>query len=163
MILGTSPVAVISDALGMKTEPNLRLVDGHPSARALNNVLIIDSGGVSRLAERSTRALALIRALRHDELWPPIAPTVVLVESLQGHSGRYANTNRFLKTCVIDTLVTERTARRAAELRRRARHGSAVDAIVVALAEPGGTVLTGDTADIEALAAHAHHVTVETI
>ena len=125
-------------------------------------MLIIDSGGVSRLAERSTRALALIRALRDNGLWPPIAPTVVLVESLQGHSGRDATTNRFLKTCVIDAVVTERTARRAAELRRLARHGSAVDAVVVALAEPGGTVLTGDRADIEALAAHAHHVSVET-
>ena len=126
-------------------------------------MLIIDSGGVSRLAERSARALALIRALRDDGLWPPAAPTVVLVESLQGHIGRDATTNMFLKTCVIETIVTERTARRAAELRRRARHGSAVDAIVVALAEPGGTVLTGDKADIEALAAHAQHVTVETI
>jgi hypothetical protein len=126
-------------------------------------VLIIDSGGVSRLAERSTRALALIRAFRDDGLWPPIAPTVVLVESLQGHGGRDAITNRFLKACVIDAVVTERTARRAAELRRHARHGSAVDAIVVALAEPGGTVLTGDKADIGALAAHAHEVTVETI
>ena len=126
-------------------------------------MLIIDSGGVSRLAERSTRTLALIRALRGGGLWPPIAPTVVLVESLRGHSGRDANTNRFLKTCIIETLVAERTARRAAELRRQARHGSAVDAMVVALAEPAGTILTGDSADIEALAAHAHHVTVETI
>ena len=126
-------------------------------------MLIIDSGGVSRLAERSTRALALIRALRDDGLWPPIAPTIVLVESLQGHSARDADTNRFLKACVIDAVVTERTARRSAELRRRARHGSAVDAVVVALAEPGGTVLTGDKADIGALAAHAHHVIVESI
>lgn len=126
-------------------------------------MLIIDSGGVSRLAERSARALALIRALRDDGQWPPVAPTVVLVESLQGHIGRDATTSMFLKTCVIDTIVTERTARRAAQLRRRAQHGSAVDAIVVALAEPGDTVLTGDKAHIEALAAHAHLVTVETI
>ena len=126
-------------------------------------MLIIDSGGVSRLAERSARALALIRALRDDGLWPPVAPTVVLVESLQGHSGRDATTNMFLKTCVIDAVVTESTARRAAELRRRARHESAVGAVVVALAEPGGTVLTGDKADTESLAAQAHHVTVETI
>ena len=126
-------------------------------------MLIVDSGGVSRLAERSTRALALIRSLRSDGLWPPVVPTVVLVESLQGHIGRDANTNRFLKTCVVESLVTERTARRAAELRRRARRGSAVDAIIVALAEPGGTVLTGDRADLEALAAHAHLVTVEAV
>ena len=126
-------------------------------------MLIIDSGGVSRLAERSPRALALIRALRDAGLWPPVTPTVVLVESLQGHSGRDTTTNRFLKTCVIEELMTESTARRAAELRRRARYGSAVDAVVVALAEPGGTVLTGDKADITALAAHANEVTVETI
>ncbi len=92
-----------------------------------------------------------------------MTPTVVLVESLQGHAGRDANTNRFLKTCVIDEIITEQTARRAAELRRRARPGSAVDALVVALAEPGGTVLTGDKAAIEALAAQAQDVSVEPI
>ena len=41
--------------------------------------------------------------------------------------------------------------------------GSAVDALVVALAEPGGTVLTGDQAGIEALAAHARLVSVALI
>ena len=38
---------------------------------------------------------------------------------------------------------------------------SAVDALVVALAEPGGAVLTGDRADLEALAALAGAVAVE--
>jgi hypothetical protein len=51
----------------------------------------------------------------------------------------------------------------AAELRWRARTGSVVDALVVALAEPGGTALTGDKANIEALAAHARDVSVELI
>ena len=54
-------------------------------------------------------------------------------------------------------------ARRAAELRRRARRGSAVDALVVAVAEPDGAVLTGDEADITALAAVSHGVTVELV
>jgi hypothetical protein len=40
---------------------------------------------------------------------------------------------------------------------------SAVDAIVVALAEPGGTVLTTDPDDLEALAAHAQRVRVERV
>jgi hypothetical protein len=44
-----------------------------------------------------------------------------------------------------------------------ARRGSAVAALAVATAEPGGTVLTGDRADIEALAAHADHVSIEVI
>lgn len=126
-------------------------------------MLILDSGGVSRLSERSTRALALIRSLRAEQLWPPIVPTVVLVESLQSRPGRDANTNRFLKTCIIEDQVSEALARRAAELRRRAGRGSAVDALVIALAEPGGTVLTGDTDDLEALAAHAQDVDVERV
>jgi hypothetical protein len=55
------------------------------------------------------------------------------------------------------------TAQRAAELRRMSGHGSAVDAIVVAFAEPGGTVITGDRVDIENLAAHANKVYVAAI
>ncbi len=88
---------------------------------------------------------------------------MVLVESLQGHGERDANANRFLKTCIIDPEVSEATARRAAQLRRLARAGSAVDALLVALAEPGGTVITGDRADLEALAAHADRVAIEVI
>lgn len=126
-------------------------------------MLVLDSGGVSRLSARTKTAAALIGSLVDQELWPPIVPTVVLVESLQGDSGRDANTNRFLKTCIIDAAIGEATARRAAQLRRLARTGSAVDALVVALAEPGGTVLTGDRADLEALAAHAEGVGIEVI
>ena len=126
-------------------------------------MLIVDSGGVSRLAARSKAAAALIASLREAGLWPPVLPTVVLVEALHGHPGRDANTTRFLKTCVVEADVPLTLARRAAELRRRAARGSAVDAVVVALAEPGGTVLTGDTADITALAGHARHVAVEPI
>ncbi len=55
------------------------------------------------------------------------------------------------------------TARRAALLRFRATRGSAVDAVVVALAEHGGSVLTGDPEDLRALAAHADGVTVAAI
>lgn len=126
-------------------------------------MLVLDSGGVSRLTSRTKVALSLIQALSSQGLWPPMVPSVVLAESLQGNSSRDANTNRFLKTCVIETIVSVDVARRAAELRRRARAGSAVDALVVALAEPGGTILTGDKADIEALAAFADRVIVQVI
>lgn len=88
---------------------------------------------------------------------------MVLVESLYGDPGRDANTHRFLKMCIIDPSVSPLMARRAAELRRRASTGSAVDALVVAIAEPGGTVLTGDRADIKSLATHADHVAVEVV
>ncbi len=122
--------------------------------------LVLDSGGVSRLAERSRPALALIAALRDEGLWPPIVPSPVLVECLQGHAGRDANENRFLKTCDVVELVPAALSRRAASLRRLARRGSAIDALVVASAEPGGTVLTSDPLDLLALAAHADGVEI---
>jgi hypothetical protein len=82
------------------------------------------------------------------------------VECLEGHAGRDAVENRFLKTCDIAETVPESLVRRAALLRRHARRGSAVDALVVALAEPGGTVLTSDPHDLQALASHAERVNV---
>lgn len=126
-------------------------------------MLVLDSGAVTRLAERSRASLALILALRDEGLWPPRVPSVVLVECLEGHAGRDATENQLLKTCDVVEDVPEGLARRAALLRRRARRGSAVDALVVATAEPGGTVLTTDPSDLEALAAHAHRVSVERV
>lgn len=126
-------------------------------------MLVLDSGGFSKLSSRTKGALALLRSLRDAGLWPAVVPTVVLVESLHGDGRRDANANAFLKACIVEAEVSPAIARRAAELRRRARAGSAVDALVVALAEPGGTVLTGDRADLEALAAHAVDVTVEPV
>jgi len=82
---------------------------------------------------------------------------------LRGRSGHDANENRFLKTCRITETVSEGLARRAALLRRLARRGSAIDALVVAAAEPGGTVLTSDPDDLEALAFHANDVAIERV
>jgi hypothetical protein len=126
-------------------------------------MLVLDSGAVTRLAERSQSAAALILAFREEDLWPPSVLSVVLVECLEGHAGRDALANRFLKTCDIAMEVPETLARRAAALRRRARRGSAVDALVVAFAEPGGTVLTSDPLDLSALAGYANRVSVEKI
>jgi hypothetical protein len=126
-------------------------------------MLVLDSGGVSRLAERSRQAAALILTLREQDLWPPFIPSIVLVECLQGHAGRDAMTNRFLKSCDIVEETPESLTRRAALLRRKARRGSAVDAIVVASAEPNGTVLTSDPGDLRALAQYANGVQVERI
>ena len=126
-------------------------------------MLILDSGGLSRLSQRTRRAAALIAALRDENLWPPVVPTVVIAESTSGTARHDTNVNRFLKSCDVDPIVPETTARRAGYLRARARTGSAVDALVVAIAEPGGTVLTGDQVDLEALAAHAQDVVVEIV
>ncbi len=122
--------------------------------------LVLDSGGVSRLARRSQDAAALIMTFARQGIWPPVVPTVVLVECLNGRPKHDAVTNRFLKTCDITEDLPEHLARRAGALRASAKRGSAVDALVVAMAEPGGSVLTGDTVDLRALAAHADDVTV---
>lgn len=126
-------------------------------------MLILDSGGLSRLSRRTRRAAALIDALRAENLWPPVVPTIILAESTTGAARTDANINRLLKTCDVDPIVAEAAARRAGQLRARARRGSAIDALLVALAEPGGTVLTGDTVDLEALAAHAEGVAIERV
>jgi hypothetical protein len=124
-------------------------------------MLVLDSGGVSLLAQRSPASVALLAVLRRDGLWPPLVPSVVLVECLTGHPGKDAATNRFLKTCDIAEFMPQALARRAATLRTQARRGSAVDALVVAAAEPGGVVLTSDAGDLGALAEHATGVAIE--
>ncbi len=121
---------------------------------------MLDSGAVTKLARRDRQTAAIITVLRRDGLWPPAVPSVVVVESVTGDPGRDANTNRFLKTCDLITEVPESTARCAARLRFLAKTGSAVDALVVATAEPGGQVLTGDPGDLRAVAAPAECVRV---
>ncbi len=124
-------------------------------------MLVLDSGGLSRLSERSRRAAALILALKAEGLWPPLVPSVVLIEALQGDSAKDVLANRLIKTCDVEEDLPVNLARRAALLRTRARQGSAVDALVVAMAEPGGSVLTSDVDDLGALASHSRGVIVE--
>lgn len=126
-------------------------------------MLVLDSGGLSRLSQRNRRAAALIAALRAEGLWPPVVPTVVLAESTAGTARSDANINRLLKSCEVDPVVAEAKARRAGQLRARARRGSPIDALVVALAEPGSTVMTSDPDDLDALAAYADQVVVEAV
>ncbi|MEY3618134.1 MAG: hypothetical protein RL726_832 [Actinomycetota bacterium] len=122
-------------------------------------MIVLDSGGVTKLSERSLDSLALLKKLRElDSLF--IVPSVVLVESLHGNSPKDANTLRFLRTCVVEEALTGGVAKRAAELRRLSGHGSVVDAVVIAFAEPGGTVVSGDRVDMARLADRAHDVQV---
>lgn len=122
--------------------------------------LVLDSGGLTGLARRPDDAAALIAVLRRDDLWPPVVPSVVLVESLSGRQRTDARVNRLLKTCEVVEGLSEGLARRAGALRALARQGSAVDAVVVAMAEPDGVVLGGDLKDLRALATHSQNVTI---
>lgn len=127
-------------------------------------MLVLDSGAVTFLADQtSSQARALVALFGVEGLWPPVVPSAVLVECLTGRPGRDARTNHFLKTCDIDERLSRGMARRAAGLRREVRRGSAVDALVIAWAEPNGVVLTGDAGDLSALAAAADGVAVRTI
>ena len=123
--------------------------------------LVLGSGGVGFLAERSARALAQIRALVRLGLWPPIVPQAVLVDCLTGDVARDAPVERFLKTCSLIGDVSPAILRRAAWLRSAAGRGTAVEALVVALAEPGGAVLHHGRSNLEALALFADRVFVE--
>lgn len=117
--------------------------------------IVLDAGGVSRLAVGTRAARERLRWAMHWSDEPPLVPSVVLTEALQGDHRRDFAANRLLSTCVV-VPVDEATARRAARLRSLAGRGSAVDAVVVAMAEDvGGVVLTRDAPDLRALAAHA--------
>jgi hypothetical protein len=123
-------------------------------------LLVLDSGGVTRLARQRQDNTALIAVFRRDGLWPPVVPSVVLVECMSGRQRTDALVNRLLKTCDIVEALPEGLARRAAALRAMARRGSAVDAVVVAMAEPGGAVLGSDLDDLRALATYADDMTI---
>jgi len=122
--------------------------------------VVLDAGGLTSLARRPTDAAALIAVFKRHGLWPPVVPAVVLVESPSGRARTDAQVNRLLKTCDIVEELPQRLARRAGALQALAQQGSAVDAVVVATAEPGGAILGGDLKDLRALAAHADGVTV---
>ena len=126
-------------------------------------MIVLDSGAVTAFARQSRSSRRTLVDTLDGDAWPAVVPTPVLIECLRGDRDRDATTNRFLKTCDVIGIIPEALARRAAELRTRARRGSAIDALVVAFAEPGGTVLTSDVGDLRALAQHADDVTVERV
>ena len=126
--------------------------------------VVLDSGAVTRLARQDQLSAARIGSLKRRGIWPPVVPSVVLVECLTGRQRIDAVTNRFLKGCDVEEQLPERIARNAGRLRDstgRASEISAVDAVVIAVAEPDGIVLSTDPEDLGALAVHAEGVEVE--
>jgi predicted nucleic acid-binding protein len=121
--------------------------------------VLLDSGAISALAGRAGRAR--VSALRANGYWPPVAATVACVEALTGYGSRDALTHRLLNACEVVDEVDMRTARQAAGLRSAAKRGSAIDALVVALASRRhAVVLTSDPDDLRALAEYAPDVAV---
>lgn len=124
----------------------------------------LDSSALTKLAAQDRATMARLSGLLDRDLWPPIIPTAVLVESLTGKGPRDARVNRLLRTCEVVDLDTV-IARRAAYLRTRARAGSAVDAVVVATAESEAStiIITGDADDLTRLSRHSQPVTIMAI
>lgn len=117
--------------------------------------LVLDSGGLTMLAQDRAR----LAELRRRDQWPPLVPTVVLTEALTGDHRRDFHENRLVRLCDLRP-VDELVARKGALLRGSvggALIPSAVDAVVVALADEAGgaTVITTDAGDLRSLAAHA--------
>jgi predicted nucleic acid-binding protein len=116
--------------------------------------LVLDSNGITMLAASRAR----LEELRRRAEWPALVATVTLAEVLTGDHRRDFHENRLLRTCDIRP-VDEDLARSAARLRAKVtgrRAPSAVDAVVVALADDAGgaIVLSSDPGDLRALARH---------
>ncbi|WP_419909019.1 PIN domain-containing protein [Candidatus Poriferisodalis sp.] len=127
------------------------------------SVLVLDSGAVSHIAHGREQALEDIQALVDNQLWPPIVPTIVLAESFSGRERNDVPVHRLLNNCAVVEEISRSQAHRAGKLRTEAGCGSAIDAMLVALAEPGGTVLTEDVKDLVPLAQRADRVSVMTV
>jgi predicted nucleic acid-binding protein len=126
--------------------------------------LILDSGAVFALAAGQPRARQVVeRALRERTLL--VIPAVVIAETTRG-TARDARVNRVLSAVQDIAPVTESVAREAGRLLATANVGNAtVDALIVAEAVLHGPalILTGDLADIGALADNQPGVHVSAI
>ena len=126
--------------------------------------LILDSGAVFALAAGQPRARQVVeRALRERTLL--VIPAVVITETTRG-TARDARVNRVLSAVQDIAPVTESVAREAGRLLATANVGNAtVDALIVAEAVLHGPalILTGDLADIGALADNQPGVHVSAI
>ena len=125
--------------------------------------LILDAGAVIALARNDPRARAFVR--RAIELDAEVrVPVVVLAETLRG-TPRDAEVHRVLNAVSDSQPIDEAVGRRAGSLLGRADRSDTVDAIVVAEAiESGGAgILTGDSADLTALADGERSVTIHAL
>ena len=120
--------------------------------------LVLDAGAITALGRRDRQTAARIAALRQRGLWPPIVSTAALVDALTGNRVRDTLANRTVGLSLVQA-VDEPLACRAAQLRGRARAGSAVEAIVVATAELlEALVMTTNPVDLARLSRHANGV-----
>lgn len=129
----------------------------------------LDSGGLTGLVGGSQRAREWLRwVLEHDGVI--CVPTPILVESTTGDGPRDAEVNRILgvleRAASVLQAPDESTARRAGQLRYRAKTDDGIDALVAAAAVGDGSpavVLTSDPGDLDRLLQHHRHVHVRAV
>lgn len=123
--------------------------------------LILDAGAVIALSRADARARAALLAAVEAGVEVSV-PAVVVPETVRG-AATDAPVNRVLKAVGQVDVVDEAVGRTAGRLLGENRSTATVDAIVIATAiEAGGAVvLTGDPADLGALAADRPDVIVE--
>jgi len=110
--------------------------------------LVLDSGGVSAIADGSSLARAVLDRARRDG-WLVVVPAPVLVEV---HTGRrdHARIDRVLNAVDMLISTTPERAKEAGELRSISGVLDVVDALVVAEAVSAlpAVILTSDPGDI---------------
>lgn len=130
---------------------------------------VLDSGGLSALTGRTTRARTFLQWLA-DRDGAVRIPAAILVESTTGNGPRDAEVNRVLS--ILDNagavleVADEQAARRAGHLRFSARGDDGIDALVAACAVGDGSpavVLTSDPDDLERLLVGARNVAIRTV
>ena len=113
--------------------------------------LVLDSGGISAIADGNGVARAALERARREG-WLIVIPAPVLTEV---HTGRrdHARIDRVINAVDVLIETTPERAKQAGELRSRSGVLDVVDAIVVAeaVAMPPALVMTSDPDDIRAL------------
>lgn len=125
--------------------------------------LILDAGAVIALSRSDARARAVLAAAVEAGADVSI-PAVVVAETVRGVTAD-APVNRVVKAVGEVDLVTEAIGRTAGRLLGEAGSSATVEAIVVATAieASGAVILTGDPADLGALASRHREVVVQAL
>lgn len=127
---------------------------------AIEERLVLDSGAVIALARNDVRARSVLTAAWESGARVSI-PVVVLAETVRGRP-EDAPINRVIKAVGDFIDATERDGRSAGHLLADTGMSSTVDAIIVACTDRvrGGSILTGDSGDLQRLAAQNPAITI---
>ena len=111
-------------------------------------IAVLDAGALIAIDKRDRKVGAMLRLLQHDGV--PVRTSAGAVAQAWRSGPRQANLARVLPG--LDVAVLDEIAgKRVGELLGANGTNDLVDAHVALLIEPGGSVLTSDEPDIEAL------------